>query len=153
MAAAPAEPSLGAQLAISLQRNRELTIKLYTMRNEAAPDDAACAPAPAEAPLKIRRPHAWPSTLSAALTCARLSVDPAIPERPRAAPLRASEGACRLRSCPASLAPRRSDHSCMPEPAADARPKAWEVYAGMPGIDSLYTGLSKRTPNGGFFSS
>ena len=39
MAAAPAEPSLGAQLAISLQRNRELTIKLYTMRmrNEAAP--------------------------------------------------------------------------------------------------------------------
>ena len=51
------------------------------------------------------------------------------------------------------LAPRRSDHSCAPEPAPNSRPKGWEVYAGLSGIDSLYSGLSKRTPNGGFFTS
>ena len=28
-----------------------------------------------------------------------------------------------------------------------------QVYAAMPGVDSLYSGLSKRTPTGGFFSS
>ena len=39
-----AEPpmSVGAQLAVALQRNRELTIELYTMRNESPPDDAGC---------------------------------------------------------------------------------------------------------------
>ena len=41
----------------------------------------------------------------------------------------------------------------MEEPDADGRARSWEVYAAMPGIDSLYSGLSKRTPTGGFFSS
>ena len=41
----------------------------------------------------------------------------------------------------------------MQEPDAGARARSWEVYAAMPGIDSLYSGLSKRTPTGGFFSS
>ena len=47
----------------------------------------------------------------------------------------------------------RSNHSMMDEPDADGRARSWEVYAAMPGIDSLYSGLSKRTPTGGFFSS
>ena len=41
----------------------------------------------------------------------------------------------------------------MGEPEADARKASWEVYAGMPGVDSLFSGLSKRTPSGGFFTS
>ena len=41
----------------------------------------------------------------------------------------------------------------MEEPDDDARPRSWETYAGMPGIDSLFSGLSKRTPTGGFFTS
>ena len=40
-----------------------------------------------------------------------------------------------------------------PEPQPGDRPKAWEVYAVQPGMDALYSGLSKRTPNGGFFTS
>ena len=39
------------------------------------------------------------------------------------------------------------------EPAVDTRARPWEVYAGLSGVDSLYSGLSKRTPNGGFFTS
>ena len=41
----------------------------------------------------------------------------------------------------------------MKEPDENSRPKSWEVYAGMPGMNSLYTGLSKRSPTGGFFTS
>lgn len=41
----------------------------------------------------------------------------------------------------------------MGEPEEGVRPRSWEVYAGMPGIDSLFSGLSKRTPTGGFFTS
>ena len=41
----------------------------------------------------------------------------------------------------------------MEEPGPDARQRSYEVYASMPGIDSLFSGLSKRTPTGGFFSS
>ena len=47
----------------------------------------------------------------------------------------------------------RSVHSLQPEPAVGDRRKAWEVYAVQPGIDSLYTGIPKRTPSGGFFTS
>ena len=43
--------SVGAQLAVALQRNRELTIELYTMRNESPPDDAGCG----------QRLQLWPS--------------------------------------------------------------------------------------------
>ena len=39
------------------------------------------------------------------------------------------------------------------EPHEEARQRSWEVYAGMSGIDSLFSGLSKRTPTGGFFTS
>jgi len=45
------------------------------------------------------------------------------------------------------------DHSVMGEPSELERPRSWEVYASMSGIDSLYTGISKRTPTGGFFTS
>ena len=48
---------------------------------------------------------------------------------------------------------RSDDHSVMGEPEEKARPRSWEVYAGMPGVDSLFTGLSKRTPCGAFFTS
>ena len=41
----------------------------------------------------------------------------------------------------------------MDEPPLDSRPRPWEVYAGMSGVDSLFSGLSKRTPSGGFFTS
>ena len=41
-----AEPSKAAQLAIELNKNRELTRKLYALRGEAPPNDAACAPRP-----------------------------------------------------------------------------------------------------------
>ena len=47
----------------------------------------------------------------------------------------------------------RDDHSMMGEPEEGVRPRSWEVYAGMPGIDSMFSGLSKRTPTGGFFTS
>jgi hypothetical protein len=30
---------------------------------------------------------------------------------------------------------------------------SWEVYASLPGVDTLYTGVAKRTPSGGFFTS
>ena len=40
-----------------------------------------------------------------------------------------------------------------PEPDPEARLKSWEVYAAQPGIDNLYSGLHKRTPTGGFFTS
>lgn len=45
------------------------------------------------------------------------------------------------------------DHSVMGEPEQEARPRSWEVYSGMSGVDSLFSGLSKRTPTGGFFTS
>ena len=38
--------SVGANLAVALQRNRELTIELYTMRNESPPDDSGCGHRP-----------------------------------------------------------------------------------------------------------
>ena len=38
--------SVGANLAVALQRNRELTIELYTMRNESPPDDSGCGHSP-----------------------------------------------------------------------------------------------------------
>ena len=38
--------SVGANLAVALQRNRELTIELYTMRNESPPDDSGCGHCP-----------------------------------------------------------------------------------------------------------
>ena len=41
----------------------------------------------------------------------------------------------------------------MHEAGEEARQASWEVYAGMPGVDSLFSGLSKRTPTGGFFTS
>ena len=47
----------------------------------------------------------------------------------------------------------RDDHSMMGEPHSEERPRSWEVYAAMPGIDSLFSGASKRTPSGGFFTS
>ena len=92
MSAAPApaparEPSLPAQLAIELQRNRELAIRVYALRNECPPDDAA------------------------------------------------------------------SQYSTRPEPAPDSRMLSWEVYASLPGVDTLYTGVAKRTPSGGYFTS
>ena len=34
----------------------------------------------------------------------------------------------------------------MGEPHEEERPRSWEVYSAMPGIDSLYSGASKRTP-------
>lgn len=40
------------------------------------------------------------------------------------------------------------DHSVMGEPHEEERPRSWEVYAAMPGIDSMPSGLSKRTPTG-----
>ena len=71
-APAPAHtPSLGAQLAISLQKNRELTIKLYTMRNEPPPDDAACAPPRRSPAAKCDARVGWPMRASAAPACAR----------------------------------------------------------------------------------
>lgn len=81
------QPSVAAQLAIELERNRELTRTLYTLRGEAPPNEHG------------------------------------------------------------------DDHSMMGEPAEGTRPRSWEVYAAMPGIDSLFTGLSKRTPCGAFFTS
>ena len=41
----------------------------------------------------------------------------------------------------------------MGEPNESARQRSWEVYASMSGVDSLFSGLSKRTPTGGFFTS
>lgn len=41
----------------------------------------------------------------------------------------------------------------MGEPPEGSRARSWEVYAAMPGVDSLFSGLSKRTPTGGFFTS
>jgi hypothetical protein len=52
-------------------------------------------------------------------------------------------------ACP----PRSDDHSVMGEPPEESRQRSWEVYAGMSGVDSLFSGLSKRTPTGGFFTS
>ena len=40
-----AAPSLDAQIAAELQRNRDLTYKLYVARGEVPPDDNACAAA------------------------------------------------------------------------------------------------------------
>jgi hypothetical protein len=129
-------PSTGAQIAMELQRNRELTNKLYTARGEVPPDDAACATA------SIRPP-----------CCGSRAV---------------------LRPCDPL---RRSDHSMSEIPPSNVR-RPWEVYAKMPGVscrhsnqravsaarrrptaaplaqvDSLYSGLSKRTPCGAFFTS
>ena len=81
------QPSVAAQLAIELERNRELTRTLYTLRGEAPPNEHG------------------------------------------------------------------DDHSVMGEPAEEARPRSWEVYAGLPGVDMQFSGLSKRTPSGGFFTS
>ena len=47
---------------------------------------------------------------------------------------------------------RRSEYSTCDEPCA-GKQRPWEVYASLPGVDSLYTGISKRTPTGGFFTS
>ena len=48
---------------------------------------------------------------------------------------------------------RSDDHTVMDEPSDTARLRSWEVYAAMSGVDSLFSGLSKRTPTGGFFTS
>ena len=48
---------------------------------------------------------------------------------------------------------RSDEHSMMGEPNDGARHRSWEVYASMSGVDSLFSGLSKRTPTGGFFTS
>ena len=90
MSAAPApagELSQAAQLAIALQRNRELAIRVYALRNECPPDDAA------------------------------------------------------------------SQYSTKAEAPPGSRMLSWEVYASLPGVDTLYTGVAKRTPSGGFFTS
>ena len=90
MSAAPApagELSQAAQLAIALQRNRELAIRVYALRNECPPDDAA------------------------------------------------------------------SQYSTKAEPPPGSRMLSWEVYASLPGVDTLYTGVAKRTPSGGYFTS
>ena len=81
------QPSVAAQLAAELQKNRELTRVLYTLRGEAPPNDHG------------------------------------------------------------------DDHSMAEEPLEDERPRSWEVYASLPGIDSQPTGVPKRTPTGGFFTS
>merc|ERR1711988_334640 len=81
------EGVIAEELAKELQKNRELTRKLYTLRGEAPPNEHS------------------------------------------------------------------DDHSVMEEPNTDARQRSWEVYASMPGVDSLFSGLSKRTPTGGFFTS
>ena len=48
--------SVGANLAVALQRNRELTIELYTMRNESPPDDSGCSRCPSTGvPLRVSR--------------------------------------------------------------------------------------------------
>ena len=83
----PDTESIAAQLAAELQKNRELTKKLYLLRGEPPPNDTG------------------------------------------------------------------DDHSNMGEPPVESRPRSWEVYASMQGIDSLFTGLSKRTPCGAFFTS
>mmetsp|Transcript_62561 Transcript_62561/g.104121 ORF Transcript_62561/g.104121 Transcript_62561/m.104121 type:complete len:84 (+) Transcript_62561:38-289(+) len=82
-------PSVNAQLLNEIQRNKDLTAKLYAMRGEVPPsaNDAG------------------------------------------------------------------SDHSAMPEPKESDRRRPWEVYSDMKGVDSLFSGLSKRTPTGGFFTS
>ncbi|KAG8466114.1 hypothetical protein KFE25_001870 [Diacronema lutheri] len=41
----------------------------------------------------------------------------------------------------------------LPLPKPGDRPYSQEVYVNQSGSDSLFTGLSKRTPIGGFFSS
>merc|ERR1712039_869161 len=82
-------PSVNAQLSIEIQRNKELTAKLYSLRGETPPD--------------------------------------------------ANDGG--------------SDYSAMPEPKEGDRRRPWEVYSSMGGVDSLFSGLSKRTPTGGFFTS
>jgi hypothetical protein len=46
----------------------------------------------------------------------------------------------------------RSQHSALEEPMQE-RPRPHEVYANLPGVDNLFTGLGKRTPTGGFFTS
>lgn len=81
------QPSAAAQLAAELQRNRELTRVLYTLRGEAPPNDHG------------------------------------------------------------------DEHSMAGEPVPGERPRPWEVYSGLPGIDALYSGASKRTPTGGYFTS
>ena len=58
----------------------------------------------------------------------------------------------------AHLSPTRDStcsdaHSVMGEVPEFERPPAWEVYANMPGVDNLFSGLSKRTPSGGYFTS
>ena len=50
-----AAPSLDAQIAAELQRNRDLTYKLYVARGEVPPDDNACAAACPASPT-IRAP-------------------------------------------------------------------------------------------------
>ena len=103
---------------MELQRNRELSRELYSLRGEAPPNDNACVAAH-----YLRRRHTTSS-----LGCARISkaTSPHV---------------------------RRSVHSMLDEPSAEARSRSWEVYGSMPGMDSLYTGASKRTPTGGFFTS
>jgi hypothetical protein len=53
----------------------------------------------------------------------------------------------------AGLFARSDDHSNMDDPYSESRPRSWEVYSAMAGVDSLFSGLSKRTPTGGFFTS
>eukprot|EP00962_Isochrysis_galbana_P040408 scaffold14625_cov125-Isochrysis_galbana.AAC.9 len=58
----------------------------------------------------------------------------------------------RARAHWAHLCACRSQHSAIEEPMHE-RPRPYEVYASLPGVDNLFTGLGKRTPSGGFFTS
>ena len=42
-----------------------------------------------------------------------------------------------------------SQYSTKAEPPPGSRMLSWEVYASLPGVDTLYTGVAKRTPSGG----
>jgi len=46
-----------------------------------------------------------------------------------------------------------SQYSTKAEPPPGSRMLSWEVYASLPGVDTLYTGVAKRTPSGGYFTS
>ncbi|KAL1515127.1 hypothetical protein AB1Y20_004189 [Prymnesium parvum] len=58
-----------------------------------------------------------------------------------------------LRGEPPPPAETGAQSSAREQPVSEEQARSWSIYASMPGVDSLYSGLSKRTPTGGFFSS
>ena len=107
-APAPAAGFAGRAAAIALQRNRELAIRVYALRNEC--------------PVSAILGH---------LRIGAIFLTPLHPPQPDDA---------------------ASQYSTKAEPPR-ARACSWEVYASLPGVDTLYTGVAKRTPSGGYFTS